>query len=105
MWIVSGHDLKMAEGDYGLTLPVSISGAEFSISDTIRLTFKTAKNGETILTKEYTPVEGVINLELTEAESALFSVGSYVYCLDWYQSGNFMCNVVPVAVFKVVDKA
>lgn len=105
MWIVNGHDLKMAEGDYGLTLPVSISGTEFSVNDTIRLTFKAAKNGETLLTKEYTPDEGVINLELTEEESGLFAVGSYVYSMDWYQAGNFMCNIVPVASFKVVDKA
>lgn len=105
MWIVSGHDMKMAEGDYGLRLPMSINGAEFSVNDTIRLTFKTARNGETLLTKEYTPADGKINLELTEEESDLFSVGSYVYSMDWYQSGNFMCNIIPVASFKVVDKA
>lgn len=105
MWIVNGHDLKMAEGDYGLTLPVSISGTEFSANDTIKITFKAAKNGEELLAKEYTPVDGVVNLELTEAESELFAVGTYVYSLDWYQSGNFMCNIIPVATFKVVDKA
>lgn len=105
MWIVAGHDMKMAEGDYGLQLPMSISGTTFAASDTIRLTFKTAKNGETLLTKEYTPTEGTITFELTEEESALFPVGSYVYCMDWYQSGNFLCNMIPVATLKVVDKA
>lgn len=105
MWIVVGHDMKMAEGDYGLQLPMSISGATFAANDTIRLTFKTAKNGETLLTKEYTPIDGAITLELTEEETDLFPVGSYVYSMDWYQSGNFMCNIIPVASFKVVDKA
>jgi hypothetical protein len=42
---------------------------------------------------------------LTEEESALFPVGVYCYRLDWYQEGTFMCNIIPDAVFKVVDKA
>ena len=25
--------------------------------------------------------------------------------LDWYQSGSFMCNIIPCATLKVVDKA
>ena len=54
-WNVTNLNLSMAEGDYGIALPVP--------------------------------------------------VGGYVYCLDWYQNGNFMCNIIPSAQFKVVDKA
>ena len=59
----------------------------------------------TVLTKEYTPTDNAAALELTEAESALFSVGEYFYSLDWYQLGEFLCNIVPIVTLKVVDKA
>ena len=95
----------MAEGDYGLSLPITISGTTLSTSDTIMLTFKDKQNGSTILVKDLTPTDNAVTLNLTEAESALFPVGVYVYALDWYQLGNFMCNIVPVGIFKVVDKA
>ena len=104
MWIVSGSNLSMVEGDYGLELPVTINGTEFTENDSIRITFKNAKNGTELLVKEYTPDNKEIKLVLTEAESALFPVGVYVYSLDWYQDGNFMCNIIPIASFKVVDK-
>lgn len=95
----------MAEGDYGLSLPITISGTTLSTSDTIKLTFKDKQNGSLILEKDLTPSNNSVKLSLTSAESALFPVGQYVYALDWYQLGNFMCNIVPVGLFKVVDKA
>lgn len=105
MWVVNDKTISMAEGDYGIQLPGTIKGTTFTANDVIKFTFKTAKNGTTVLTKEYTPVNGAVNLELTEAESALFKPGSYVYSVDWYQAGNFMCNIIDVSSFKVVDKA
>lgn len=96
----------MAEGDYGIKLPFSVSGTTLAASDSLRFTFKDAMNGTTILEKEYTNVQqNAADLEFTEAESALFPIGAYVYNLDWYQNGNFMCNIIPLGVFKVVDKA
>lgn len=94
----------MAEGDWGVKLPVTVSGVTFSEHDSIKIVIK---NGETTLVeKEYTNItQNTVNLELTEAESALLSVGSYVYRLDWYQDGAFMCNIIPISTFKVVDKA
>ena len=50
-------------------------------------------------------IENTVNLELTEQDTALLPVGAYVYSLDWYQSGNFMCNIIPYASLRVVDKA
>lgn len=106
MWNVSGYNLQMAEGDYGLALPISISGTTLGAQDSIKLTFKTAVNGDEILSKTFDGItDNTVSLELTEAESALFPVGQYVYRLDWYQNGNFMCNIILAANLKVVDKA
>lgn len=105
-WNVSGQMLTMAEGDYGVQLPVIVQGVTLGDSDSIRFTFKDTVNGQTILEKDYNGItENTVNLEFSEAESALFEVGSYVYSIDWYQSGSFMCNIVPSSLLKVVDKA
>lgn len=106
MWYVSGNNLQMAEGDFGLELPITINGTTLGNQDSIKLTFKDTMNGTEILTKDFTGItDNTVRLELTEAESALFPVGCYAYRLDWYQSGNFMCNIIPFSYFKVVDKA
>ena len=105
MWTVNNKDIRMAEGDYGVDLPVTVSGATFTASDILKFTFKDKVNGTTVLEKEYTPTDNKVNLKFTEAESALFSVGAYVYSLDWYQNGVFMYNIIPSAILKVVDKA
>lgn len=104
MWVVSGTSLSMAEGDWGVELPVTVSGATFAANDSLKIVIK---NGETTLVeKEYTNItQNTVKLELTEAESALLPIGVYVYRLDWYQDGAFMCNIIPVSTFKVVDKA
>ena len=104
MWNVNGNSLSMCEGDYGITLPVSITGATFGEGDLLRFTFKTVPNSETILEKEYTPLNNGIVLSLTSLESAKFPCGGYCYSLDWYKNGNFMCNLIAAASFKVVDK-
>ena len=106
MWIVSGNDLKMCEGDYGLKLPITISGTTLTASDEVLFTLKDKLNGDTIITKTFSNItQNTVNLELTEAETALVPVGDYVYSLDWYQDGAFMCNIIPIAKFKVVEKA
>ena len=106
MWVVNKQTLQMVEGDWGIELPISIDGVTLTASDEVLITIKTEKNGETVLTKNYENVsENTIDFSLTEAETALLPVGSYVYSLDWYQDGAFMCNIIPSAAFKVVDKA
>ena len=106
MWKCIGHDLRMVEGDFGLELPIIITGATFAEGDEIRLTIKTAANGAMILEKTFgSIVDNTVKMELTEAESALLGVGSYVYNLDWYEDGVFLCNIIPCASFRVVDKA
>ena len=105
-WNVTGQKLSMTEGDYGIALPVEISGTTLGAQDSIKITFKTAINGEVVFTKEFAGiVDNTVTLELTAEESELLPVGAYVYCLDWYQDGNFMCNIIPSASLSVVDKA
>ena len=106
MWRVSGANLRMSENDYGIALPVTVSGVTLGAQDSLRYTFKDAVNMNTILVKEFSNiVQNTVSLELTEAESALFAPGSYVYSLDWYQNGSFMCCLVEAASFTVGDKA
>lgn len=101
-----GTTIYMAEGDYGLQLPFGIKGTTLAAGDSIRFTFKDKENGTTILEKEYTNItQNLGNLEFTQEESGLFGVGNYVYRMDWYQNGNFMCNIIPLGLFKVGDKA
>lgn len=104
-WDVSGDYITMTEEDFGVALPFSVTGTTLTASDTLRFTFKNEVNGTTILEKEYTPVNNASGLMFTEAESALFKVGKYVYRLDWYQNGLFMYNLVECGTFRVVEKA
>ena len=105
MWNAKGNDLQMAIGDFGVELPVTVSGATFSSGDALRFTFKDAR-GSTILVKTYdTIVQNTVSLSFTEEESALFRAGRYDYSLDWYQDDLFMCNIIPTATLKVVGKA
>ena len=105
MWDVSGQDLKMCEGDWGVALPITISGTTLTASDEVKFTLKAA-DGTTLVTKTFNNIsQNTVQLTITEEESALLPIGVYVYSLDWYQSGAFMCNIIPHALFKVVDKA
>lgn len=107
MWVVDGANLQMTEGDYGVQLPMAIKGTELSAADSFMITIKTGRNTEALIEKEYSDIQdSTINFELTEAESELLEAGmTYVYSLDWYQEGLFMCNLIPSAFLKVVDKA
>ena len=106
MWAVSGTDLRMTEGDYGIELPVTISGTTLTASDSVKLTLKDTMNGTTKLEKVFTDIsQNTFDLTLTAEESEGLPVGNYVYSLDWFQDGVFMCNIITAATFKVVDKA
>ena len=105
-WKVAGKDLEMCEGDWGIALPITISGTTLTASDEVLFTLKNKLNGTTVLTKAFSNIsQNTISLSLTESESDSLAVGTYVYSLDWYQSEMFVCNLVPTALFKVVDKA
>lgn len=106
MWAVIGNDLKMTEGDFGVELPITISGTTLTAEDSVMFVLKNRLNGDTVLTKTYTDIQdNTFNLVLTSEETAQLPVGNYVYGLDWYQLGHFMNNIIPLASFKVGEKA
>lgn len=106
MWYTKANDIQMTEGDFGIDLPIKIIGPTFDEYDQVKLTVKDRMNGTTILEKFFSDVqENEIKLVLTASESARLPVGIYVYSLDWYQDGHFLCNLLPASVYKVVDKA
>jgi len=106
MWYAAGLTLQMTEGDYGIALPVTIEGTTLNAADSIRVTIKKRADGDAILTKEFTNVQqNTVELNFTETESELLPVGSYVYSLDWFRDGTFMCNIIPSAKLGVVNKA
>lgn len=106
MWIVYGNALEMTEGDYGVELPVTLEGANLGEGDTLKFTFKRASDGDVILEKEYSdPTDNTVFLKFDEADSELFEANkAYVYSIDWYQEGEFLCNVIPRGNFRVVNK-
>lgn len=106
MWVVSGTSLSMAEGDWGVELPITMTGPTFAAEDSVKLTIKDAINGNTLLEKDFSNIQNnTINFELTREESEQLPVGSYVYSLDWFQTGHFLCNIIPASAYKVVEKA
>lgn len=106
MWIISGENISMTEGDFGIELPITISGVTLGAGDSILFELKSEKNGDVVITEEFINIAGnTVNLVLSEMQSNLLHVGTYVYTLDWYKSGEFMCNIINGARFRVVDKA
>lgn len=98
-------DITMTEGDFGISLPFFIHGVTIDYDDSVRFTVKTEKNGEPLFTKDFTEIDdNIIDLSLTQAESELLEVGSYLYTLDWYKNGVFMYCLVNNAKLKVEDK-
>ena len=109
MWALiteDGANVSFVEGDYGIILPINVSGIDIASDDTIKVTVKDSKNGTTVVEKTITGVtDNVIPLSFNATESASLTPGKYVYNLDWYHNSTFLCNIVNCAMLKVVDKA
>ena len=106
MWRAVGTDITMTAGDWGVALPVTVTGTTLTSSDKLALTVVRADTGATVLEKEFTNItDNTVDFELTAAESANLTPGEYRYNLDWYQDGVFLCCLVGNASFRVVSKA
>lgn len=104
MWKADGNNIQMTVGDYGIKLPISVSSITVGQYDEMR--FKIANQNAAVLELTFSNIsDNTIDLELTAEQSAKLRVGSYIYSLDWYQNGSFMCNLIDRALFKVVAKA
>ena len=97
-------DLIMDEGDYGVEIDLGFTGVTISALDTVKVEVRKEKNGEIIVEKEYTGVTDTLSLSWTEAETELLTPGTYVYNLDWYSNGVFMCNLINNSKLQVRDK-
>lgn len=105
MWSGTAAALEMTQGDYGVVLPIHITGVTLTSNDRFRIVINDPATCATVLEKDYTSVsDNTIALELSEEESALLYPKKYTYSLDWYQSGSFLCNLVPRGTLKVGAK-
>lgn len=103
MWASDGYSITMTAGDYGIKLPVMLSNITITSADefSIRIT----KGGAAIVELTFSDIQdNTFDIELTREQSDKLRVGNYLYSLDWYQNGHFMCNIIPTSSFKVVTK-
>lgn len=101
-------EIEMVEGDYGLTLPITLqnSNTTFSKEDCFSIKIFKEIDGKPIITKEYSNISNnTIEFSLTQEESNLLPKGRYYYDIDWFQDNNFLGNIVRKKRFKVQDKA
>lgn len=104
MWNVNGINLMMTEGDFGVRLPVYINGVTLGQNDSVKIAIISSTGP--VVERVFDNISGnKAYLVLSEQETAMLPVGDYKYRLDWYQNGSFMCNIIPSASFRVVDKA
>ena len=106
MWVVNGTNLFMAVGDFGVVLPVRVSGIQLGANDSAKLCIR-SKSGtkDIVLEKTFSVVpEQDIQIVFTEVETNQLPIGLYSYSLDLFRDGVFLCNIVPLGSFKVGEK-
>ena len=110
--MITGNDesllIEMVEGDYGLTLPITLNVDDtvFNSEDQFAIKIFKEVDGEPLVSKEYSNINNnTIEFSLTQEESNKLPKGRYYYDIDWFQGNSFLGNVVGKKVFKVLDKA
>lgn len=105
MFSVKNGNISMIEGDYGLELPITITGTEISEDEQIKLTIADSSD-EIKIEKIYSNIaDNVINFSLTKSESEkLKSNKKYFYSIDWYRNEQFLGNVINGYEFNVEEK-
>lgn len=97
--------ILMTEGDFGLSLPITITGGEISNEEEIKFSIKKINGEEIIEPKIYSNInENCFNLVFTKEESELLKKGIYLYYLDWYKNDEFLGNVINGEIFEVEGK-
>lgn len=95
----------MTEGDYGISLPLTITGGTISSEDTLKFSIKKCAGDETIIDKKLSNNgENKFELKFTEEETKKLKVGTYTYNIDWFRDGTFMNNIIKKEKFEVEDK-
>ena len=97
--------ILMTEGDFGLSLPITITGGEISNEEEIKFSIKKINGEEIIQPKIYKNINNnTFNLAFDKTESDLLKKGTYLYYLDWYKSDEFLGNVINGEIFEVEGK-
>jgi hypothetical protein len=95
--------MSMSEGDYGLALPITITGAEIFATDKIDFFIK--KGEEVIVKKTFTNIENnTFDFVLSKENSDKLPVGTYTFGIDWFREDIFMNNIKKNETFIVEDK-
>lgn len=101
MWKKDKKRIMMNEGDYGISLPITISGAEIALDEKICF-YIIDPNYMVVLIKEYTNIENnTFDLCLTKNESKKLNQGCYRYKIDWCKDDVFKGTIVESEIFEV----
>lgn len=97
-------DIIMVEGDYGISLPITIIGTTIPTDDVVSFCIKDL-DGNTVVDIDYTNiVENKFDFVLTEQQSDKLKAGWYIYQIDWYRNGVFLGNIINSKDFIVEEK-
>lgn len=106
MWKATGQAVEMCEGDYGVSLPISIEGVTFGENDAVQFRVSAESPKRNVFSETFNNIQNnTVEISLTESQTGLLPAGDYRYALDWYRNGVFMCNIIAAQPFKVVEKA
>lgn len=101
MFKIKGNKIIMTEGDYGIPLPITITGGEILSNHFIKFYIQKPDAYE-ILSKEFTNIQNnTIELKLSKEESLKLKNGVYLYGIDWYSEESFLGNIIKDEIFEV----
>lgn len=101
----SGKKIIMTEKNYGLHLPIKITGATIQKNDTLEFYIKQTGAKESVIQNKYDNInENTIDFVLTKEQSEKLKVGIYQYSIDWYRDNIFLNTIVNGYPFEVEKK-
>ena len=104
MWNKENNKISMTKGDYGIALPITITGIEIESGEQIIFYLKKTNNEE-VLKKIFEDLkDNTFDLEFTKEESERLEIGTYLYNIDWYKENVFLGNIVKNEIFEVSER-
>jgi hypothetical protein len=104
MWNKENNKISMTKGDYGIALPITITGIEIESGEQIIFYLKKTNNEE-VLKKTFENLkDNTFDLEFTKEESERLEIGTYLYNIDWYKENVFLGNIVKNEIFEVSER-
>ena len=104
MWNKENNKISMTKGDYGIALPITITGIEIESGEQIIFYLKKTNNEE-VLKKIFENLkDNTFDLEFTKEESERLEIGTYLYNIDWYKENVFLGNIVKNEIFEVSER-